>query len=297
MTKRAFTLVELLVVVGILATMATVSIGSYVAVVRGMADRGAIAAATSVISLAKERAGIDLVPTIVYFYNELVQDENKEAGKDLVVAGVAVAVRRAGRISYIDSSGFLGDEFADLDKVYDAVPEDDQNSLKGEAFRLYKVDFSQKKMQYTAVHSDVVEKHTSNEPFPVEDPKTDRNAADFTTSQGTKDDGSKLFLYAFKVNPKGESTVNIGEWRIGNAYGYEFARVRLPDNYIFGAAGNLPSRDNPIQQYTSGTIVCYPKNSDSDDKYLDETVKIYAKRPGGWTKNPIGETAKKMKDI
>ena len=53
MTKRGFTLVELLVVMGIIAAMATVSIGSYFSVVRGMADRGALAAATSVISLAQ----------------------------------------------------------------------------------------------------------------------------------------------------------------------------------------------------------------------------------------------------
>ena len=76
MTKRAFTLVELLVVVGIMAAMATMSIGSYFAVVRGMADRGALAAATSVISLAQERARIDLAPTVVYFYNELVQNKD-----------------------------------------------------------------------------------------------------------------------------------------------------------------------------------------------------------------------------
>ena len=56
MTKRAFTLVELLVVVGIMATMATISIGGYFAIARGMADRGAISTATSLISLAQERA-------------------------------------------------------------------------------------------------------------------------------------------------------------------------------------------------------------------------------------------------
>ena len=297
MTKRAFTLVELLVVMGILATMATVSIGSYVAVVRGMADRGAIAAATSVISLAKERAGIDLVPTIVYFYNELVQDEDKNAGKDRVVAGVAVAVRRAGRISYIDiADGFLGDEFADLDKVYDAVTENDQNSLKGEAFRLYKVDFSKDEMQYTSVHSDVVEKHTSKEVFPVEDPQEDRNVSDIETSKGSKDDGKQLYVYAFKYSAKGESTAKVTDWHIGSAYGCEFARVRLPDNYVFGGAGNLPDTEHPIRQFTGGTTVCYPKNSDSDDTDdLGKRISIYAKRPGGW--ESIGESAKKMKDI
>ena len=80
MIKRGFTLVELLVVMGIIAAMATVSIGSYFGVMRGMADRGALAAATSVIALAQERARIDLVPTVVYFYNEVVQ--NKDDKKD-----------------------------------------------------------------------------------------------------------------------------------------------------------------------------------------------------------------------
>ena len=248
------------------------------------------------ISLAQERAGIDLVPTIVYFYNELVQDEKKDSGKDLVVAGVAVAVRRAGRISYIDSSGFLGDEFADLDKVYDAVTEDDQNNLKGEAFRLYKVDLSKKDMQYTSVHSDVVEKHTSNESFPVEDPREDRDTSSIKTSMGSKDDGKQLYVYAFKYSANGRSTAKVSDWHIGSAYGYEFARVRLPDNYVFGTAGNLPSKENPIRQFTQGTIVCYPKDSDSDGTdELEKRISIYARRPGGW--ESIGETAKKMKDI
>ena len=87
MTKRAFTLVELLVVVGIMATLATMSIGSYFAIARGMADRGALAAATSVISLAQERSRIDLVPTVVYFYNELVQSKNQRTGKEQISAG------------------------------------------------------------------------------------------------------------------------------------------------------------------------------------------------------------------
>ena len=118
MTKRAFTLVELLVVVGIMASLATVSIGSYFSVVRGMSDRGAIAAATSVISLALERARIDMQPTVVYFYNELVQNEDSTKGTDLVMAGVAVAVRRAGRISRVNGD-LIHDEFADLERTYD----------------------------------------------------------------------------------------------------------------------------------------------------------------------------------
>jgi prepilin-type N-terminal cleavage/methylation domain-containing protein len=109
MTKRAFTLVELLVVVGIMATMATMSIGGYFAIARGMADRGAISTATSVISLAQERARMDLVPTAVYFYNEAIQFEDRNKGTEFVAAGVAIAVRRSGRISRITGLAAVAD--------------------------------------------------------------------------------------------------------------------------------------------------------------------------------------------
>lgn len=280
MTKRAFTLVELLVVVGIMASLATVSIGSYFSVVRGMSDRGAIAAATSVISLALERARIDMQPTVVYFYNELVQNEDSTKGTDLVMAGVAVAVRRAGRISRVNGD-LIHDEFADLERTYDLA--DNPNSLQSDTFRLYRFNFS--KMLYSSVYSEVVEDEIDNEKYLIEHP-VDRGfikpGGDESKKNDTED-ASKMLSYAFKVKS------GFSSWRAGDAYGYEFVRIRLPDNYIF--EDNKPDANNPVK-LVGKTIKCFP---DSDAETLD-SVSISSRRPNGrWEK--IGDTKREMKDI
>lgn len=273
MTKRAFTLVELLVVVGIIATMATVSVGSYFSVVRGMADRGALAAATSVISLAQERARIDMVPTVVYFYNELVQSRDESKGTETVVAGVAIAVRRAGRLTRVNGD-FLGDEFADLDETYGLNPE--RNSDKGDTFRLYRFNFS--KLEYSSVLSEVFADPIDNEKYLVERPVN----RGFRAADGDNEDVNEIISYAFKVKDGNAS------WRAGDAYGYEFAKVRLPDNYIFGT--QVPDVESPIK-VVSTVIKCRP---DSTASSLD-TIQVYSLRPNGW--KSIGNTKSEMKDI
>ena len=273
MTKRAFTLVELLVVGGIMAAMATVSVGSYFAVVRGMADRGALAAATSVISLAQERARIDMTPTVVYFYNELVQEQNASKATDRIVAGVAVAVRRAGRISRVNGS-LLDDEYADLERTYGIA---DSAGAESDTFRLYHFNFSN--MEYSSVYSEAVEDEISNEKYLVEKPK-DRGFKKPLSSES--EDSAKMLTYAFRIKS------GFSGWRAGYAYGYEFARIRLPDNYIFGS--DLPDENNPVKSV--GTVIkCYP---DSNASTLD-TVQVYTRRASGWKK--VGDTKSEMKDI
>ena len=275
MTKRAFTLVELLVVMGIIAVMATMSVGSYFAVVRGMTDRGAVAAATSVISLAHERACIDLSPTVVYFYNERVRDANKDTGIDAVYAGVAVAVRRAGRISRVNGDR-LNDEYADLDRTYGVM--DNPNSPKCEATRLYRFNFS--RMEYSSVYSEAVEDEIGNERYLVEQP-VDRG---FKKLNGDSEKVNVLPVGSFMRKD------GFSGWKAGDAYGYEFARVRLPDNYIFGAQGDLPSGSDSTKSLGT-TVKCLP---DSMASSL-ESIRITARRPNGWKE--VGNTKSEMKDI
>ena len=277
MTKRAFTLVELLVVVGIMATLATLSIGSYFAIARGMADRGAIAAATSVISLAQERSRIDLVPTVVYFYNELVQPKNQKAGREQISAGVAVAVRRSGRISHI-TGDLLCDEFADLDLTY-GLAADDSGPSRSDTFRLYR--FNTRKMEYSSVYSEVVEDVVGNEAYLVEKP-ADRN---FRKANGDSEDPNELIVYSFRK--AGDGNAN---WNVGDAYGYEFARIRLPDNYIFGSPSDVPS-EKELVKVVNKVIECKPESNGTSLPPID----ISARRPSGWTS--IGDTKDEMKDI
>jgi len=275
MTRRAFTLVELLVVMGIIAVMATMSIGSYFAVVRGMTDRGAVAAATSIISLAHERACIDLSPTVVYFYNELVQEANKNAGVDAVVAGVAIAVRRAGRITRVNGS-LLNDEYADLDRTYGVA--DNANSMQGETFRLYKFDLG--RMRFSLVYAESVEDEIGNERYLVERPVS----RGFQKANGDNEDVNRLSVYSFLRKD------GYNQWRAGDAYGYEFARIRLPDNYIFGSQGDIPTAADPVKELGT-TIPCYP---DSTAQTLNN-IRITAKRPNGWKE--VGNTKRELKAI
>ena len=275
MTKRAFTLVELLVVVGIMAAMATMSIGSYFAVVRGMADRGALAAATSIISLAQERSRIDLVPTVVYFYNEIVQNRDPNKGTEMIAAGVAVAIRKAGYITRI-TGNYLGDEFADLDITYGLA--DSAGSSRVDTFRLYK--FSYSAMAYSLVKPEVVEDSVDGELFLVESPQN-RN---FRKASGDNEDPTQIISYAF------QRTGGNASWSVGDAYGYEFARIRLPDNYIFGVKSDLPDDNNPIKA-VSTVIKCAPISTASQL----HSVKVTARRPDDW--KLIGESKDEMKDI
>ncbi len=276
MTKRAFTLVELLVVVGIMATMATISIGGYFAIARGMADRGAISTATSLISLAQERARIDLVPTVIYFYNEVIQTENRSKGQEFIAAGVAVAVRRSGRITRI-TGNLLGDEFADLDVTYGVA--DDSAPSKGDTFRLYR--FNTEKMEYSSVYSEVGEDLVDNESYLVEKP-VDRN---FEKANGDNEDPGKLIVYSFRRSGDGNAN-----WKVGDAYGYEFARIRLPDNYIFGSPSDKPS-GNESMKMVGRVIECTPESNGSSLP----SVSISVRRPSGWTS--VGDTKDEMKDI
>lgn len=289
MTKKGFTLVELLVVVGIMASMATLSIGSYFAVVRGMADRGAIATATSAIALAQERACIDLVPTVVYFYNEIVQREDEEEGDEQVVAGVAVAVRRAGRISNVNGS-VIGDEFADLNKIYGAVK--DAGGLNGDTFRLYRFNVS--KMEYSSVYSSVAEYPIGVNPedFLVEGPIAEWSSGfkkdpDYTDEN---EDVNELLSFGFKI------ANGFSGWKVGDSYAYEFVRVQLPDNYIFGTGGgDAPTEGNRVKMLDNLTIVCEPDRA-SSEAALEESVSIVCRTPNGKWRD-VGKTKKEMKDI
>ena len=96
--RGAFTLVELLVVIGIMAVLATISVAGYTAATRGMADRGVIQSTVSILRIAQQTCEIDRVPTKVFFFNRRLSDGSSEDDATLY-QGTAIAVKQAGRIT------------------------------------------------------------------------------------------------------------------------------------------------------------------------------------------------------
>ena len=257
-TRRAFTLVELLVVMGLLGALATISTGGYYAVVRGMEERGAISAATGIIRAAQQRARIDRVPTALWFYNELVAPPS---GDDYAkVQGVAVAVRMGGRISCRDGE-LLCDEFSDLGEIYGfADPEKPENAAaaqKTAGMRLYKmpaVGSGEKELKYSVVGTSVV-CHNGDQDF---------------IGFAKNDNDRKLFMHAFVMKTPGNAS-----WRTGDAYAFEFTTVRLPVGYIFGSGGSVALDENKTLESVE-VVVFDPRKTGSQ---LEHSIEVRAMRP------------------
>ena len=115
--RKAFTLVELLVSMGIMGMLATVASAGYYAATRSMAVRGVQDATASTIRMAKQRAASTQTRTAVFFRNELLRggsSYNNEA-----MRGVVCAVRASGRFSGVREKGtYLVDEFNDFNQSY-----------------------------------------------------------------------------------------------------------------------------------------------------------------------------------
>ena len=163
--KRAFTLLELLVVVAIMGLLGTISVGGYRQMQRGMEERSALETASRFIRMAYQRAQIDRKPTAVYFWNETMREADSEGYENEIVVGKAVAVRQHGRISGLNGGDGLVDEFADLNYTYSTNATGTAGSGAGNTFRLYNFDNPQE-LKYSVV-SAVIESncppsHTSS---------------------------------------------------------------------------------------------------------------------------------------
>lgn len=221
--RRGFTLIELMTVVGIMAFLGVAATGGYNAMQRGMAERGAVDTASKILVAAKERAIVDRVPTVVYCYNRLVREA--DADNNAIVVGEMVAIRRAGRITRV-SGNYLYDEFGDLDRSFESLDDSRKNELQDrKGLRLWWFADSQSamsSMKYSLVADGVYD---------------DDNLQGFTYS--TWADGfaqsSNLTYRAWAFYDLGGSQ-HSPVWVVGNGYGFEFQRVQLPNNFIFGTA-------------------------------------------------------------
>lgn len=220
--KRGFTLIELLMVVGIMSFLGVAATGGYSALQRGMAERSAVAAVSSLLKAAKERALVDRSPTVVFCYNRLLNE--KSDTENAVVVGEAVAVRRAGRVSWT-SGNYIADEFMDVVGSYDIIPDGESSNRKGMKLWWFG-DQKITSMKYSIVADALI-------------PLFDNQASSLKSfrhwAEGENDPGTNMHcvVYAFKTIATGSHSP---QWRSGNGYGFEFATVQLPKNFIFGDA-------------------------------------------------------------
>ena len=224
--SRGFTLLELLVVMGIMGLLGTAAVGGYRAMVRGMEERGVMQNVNSFVRAAYQRAQVDRQPVFVYFWNETITSKTQTELETVV--GKAVAVRCFGRISRKDGN-VLVDEFGDLDKSFMSPTEESgQNGGSSSALMdLYALDDL----------SDGGAKHSLVRPQVV---AADENVQFLGGPKSDESDTTAIPAFGFVLEkPNGVS------WKQGTPYGFEFLRLELPKNYIFGN-NHSANAGNPV---------------------------------------------------
>lgn len=245
--KKAFTLLELLVVVAIMGMIGTAATSGYTALVRGMRERSAVTAAAAVLRAAGERARVDRVPTAVFCYNRLVKAPT--ATENGVVVGMMTAVRRSGRLSHV-SGAYLCDEFADLDRAYE-TGEGANETRKGGGVRLFRYGGSNMSAMEYSIVSDRV--------LPYEQQV-------LLFSAGERGGLTNHAAYAY-YNLK--TSAHEPSWRSGDAYAFEFNEMQLPDGMIFGSRVPNSAANDALAE----TLVFDP------DGDAAKTVEIYSTKP------------------
>lgn len=217
--KKAFTLIELMVVMAIMASLAAMAIGGYRAFVKGMGDRSALVAVQSLIDMSVQRAEVDRRPVAIYFYDELLQKDDESRGRDKRGNGIAVAVRPVGRVTKVDGE-LIYDEFADLERTYEtAIDASGSSELRG-SMQFYLMDGSSGEAKTFTVASDIV-----NSPF-SEVLLLENAASSIVDALITADPQIQGCAFKYLGGTKPGT---------GAVYGSEFATLTLPDGYFFGS--------------------------------------------------------------
>lgn len=269
--RRAFTLLELMVVVAIMAALAAISVSGYRALTKGMQDRSALVAVQTLVDAARQRAEIDRQPMVIYFYDQLLQTHDESAGTDMTGHGIAVAVRPIGRISAIDGN-YLCDEFGDLDQVYASENQQSSDASANDsnetAIRFYRMADG----NYVDVSPTVAKRPISAVFIMTGETSGDNSSED--------DSGEKQILcHAFK-KLSGTAT-----FKVGDVYGGEFASVTLPDGYFFGSSAPTQVGVKSIEKMQIDA-----PDSCSDEAKGAKSVTIYARGAGGIGLDKVGST-------
>ena len=290
--RAAFTLVELLVVIGIMAVLATISIAGYNAASRGMADRGVIQTTTSILQIAKQTCEMDRVPTMVLFYNRKFSSGSSKEDATLY-QGTAIAIKQMGRITLTHGTMVI-DEFADWQQSYPMLEEDDLNRNDSPGMLLFRMaygdkdkdadKFSMKVKPFVTYHE--LTDYMIQSDMTIDDwCKFHNRLAGNNHPPGASSsyvDNGNNFVWGFKESKDNAGMgIKAADWKIGDPYGIEIARIDLPKGYIFGGQ---PPKEEILEAAKSAKPIYF------DPSKLEPTpsrdVSVYAMRRLGSTYTP-----------
>lgn len=228
--RGGFTLIELLVVVAIMGMMGTLSVASYRAMRLGMERKAVVQSVSQFMNLAYQRAQLDNVPVHVYYWNETRQIETDDT--ELVAMGRAVAVRRVGRITHMRGNERIYDEFGDFDSMRymdeDGEYDDDaaDNDMNAKGMPLYRINGNESKAMRCLIRPSAIS-YTPMAPGLASYPKEHTD----NSNPGRDVWGDKIRMFGMYV-----SQAKGFKWNVGDAYGFEFAELELPQGYLFTGA-------------------------------------------------------------
>ena len=305
--RAGFTLVELLVVIGLMALLGTISIGGYFAASRGMKTRGAVQDAISFVRHAQQLCVIDNTPVAVIFLNRWTG--KKREGAEMY--GTAIAVKMVGRISNITTSGrkaaggsagpLLIDEFADWNTSYphDAGASGDQRGMR--FFNMRNIENTAKgglegcsSLMNNWVGYVRMSSQQNKELLVTTGMLTDdwcsvykKNASDNRQDSWIDYDNGNDFRWGFGFHQKNDGLTQAG-WKIGDGYGVEAGSFDLPRGFIFGSS--TPPDDGRLHSASPAAIVLLPSKA-SGYTFSFSTIPIYAVGMNGKEDSPekIGE--------
>lgn len=214
------------------------------------------------MKVAYQRAQIDRAPVAVYFWNETLQKETDT--ETLIVVGKAVAVRRAGRISGV-SGNYLRDEFGDLRYSRLTLDEDEDEDRESsgsseDGIYLYQIngaaDGAERKRS-------IISQSTQAKPVSQE----------LALGQGSVE----IDAYAYELLDRNGVT-----WAVGDGYGFEFAEIQLPKNFIFGTSYRTdtasPVQDVQKSLFTPGKVSA-GSGATAGSGSSGRTIQVSALRP------------------
>jgi len=267
---RGFTLIELMLVIGIMGLLGTLSVGGFRAMRRGMEQRSILRNVSQFVRNVYQRAEIDRQPTAVFFWNEVRRDETEDDVNSMIVIGRAVAVRLSGRVSAKDGN-ILIDEFGDL-SIYKGLSYDNEdkptydedaakNGVKSYIYRMTNAGQSWNNCKSMASQ------------MTVERDYMGRLAPILSSGADPTKTSNKFHVYGYYL----PNSSDLGKWQVGDTYGFEIADLTLPNNYIFGDQLNVKTVEEGPKDTGLSMWFAPPGMAGGGGT---RTIKISAVRPG-----------------